>query len=52
MFGFLLNLFNSDLDNNCENNRDEELTEVPLKIGKKTMTGNMIIKMKIFGIIS
>ena len=48
MFGFLLNLFNSDLDNNRENDRDEELNRSAIEIWQK----DMITKMKIFGIIS
>ena len=35
MFGFLLNLFNSDLDNNCENSRDEELNRSGIEIWQK-----------------
>lgn len=35
MFGFLLNLFNSDLDNNRENDRDEELNRSDIEIWQK-----------------
>ena len=35
MFGFLLNLFNSDLDNNRENDRDEELNRSAIEIWQK-----------------
>lgn len=35
MFGFLLNLFNSDLDNNFENNRDEELNRSAIENWQK-----------------
>ena len=35
MFGFLLNLFNSDLDNNCENSKDEELNRSTIEIWQK-----------------
>ena len=35
MFGFLLNLFNSDLDNNCENSRDEELNRSAIENWQK-----------------
>lgn len=35
MFGFLLNLFNSDLDNNRENDRDEELNRSAIENWQK-----------------
>lgn len=35
MFGFLLNLFNSDLDSNCENSRDEELNRSAIENWQK-----------------
>lgn len=35
MFGFLLSLFNSDLDNNRENDRDEELNRSAIKNWQK-----------------
>jgi hypothetical protein len=35
MFGFLLNLFNSDLDSNCENSKDEELNRSAIEIWQK-----------------
>lgn len=35
MFGFLLSLFNSDLDNNRENDRDEELNRSAIENWQK-----------------
>lgn len=35
MFCFLLNLFNSDLDSNCENDRDEELNRSAIENWQK-----------------
>ena len=35
MFGFLLNLFNSDLNNNRENDRDEELNRSAIENWQK-----------------
>lgn len=35
MFGFLLNLFNSDLDSNCENSKDEELNRSAIENWQK-----------------
>ena len=35
MFGFLFNLFNSDLDNNRENDRDEELNRSAIENWQK-----------------
>ena len=35
MFGLLLNLFNSDLDNNRENDRDEELSRSAIENWQK-----------------